>query len=405
MAELRKVNRDSMVDLLVHLKWRSAFASHTDGYQARRINLWRDILPPALLEQLLQKEAGDSVQVPLVNGDAVGTYSDNFLFEVLGSQFDRRLHPDTFTEPRVGRFYPKGLLKGVSGVFKENLQPFRCVGLNNGKVTVDFNHPLAGKPLELSAIVGKIWRKESERGGISIDWLETLTEGPGMQARWQREQTDYFSEGAFDRDDSRADSDFYRETRLVHHIDATAREVISNTYGRFLESGMRVLDLMSSWESHVPSGLRFERLTGLGLNADELNRNARLTDYLVHDLNSSPEMPYADGEFDAVINTVSVEYLTRPLEVFGDVRRILRPGGYFVVTFSNRWFPTKAIRLWKEIHEFERMGLVLEYFLRAGGFGDLNTYSFRGLPRPHDDRHYPQLRYADPVYAVWGRKL
>ena len=109
-----------------------------------------------------------------------------------------------------------------------------------------------------------------------------------------------------------------------------------------------------------------------------------------------------DNEFDGVMCTVSVEYLTRPMAVFSEVARVLRPGGRFVVTFSNRWFPPKAIRVWQELHEFERMGLVLEYFLQSGGFGGLNTLSNRGLPRPTDDKYYPQIRLSDPVYAVWG---
>jgi SAM-dependent methyltransferase len=125
---------------------------------------------------------------------------------------------------------------------------------------------------------------------------------------------------------------------------------------------------------------------------------------VVHDLNADTRLPFETNNFDAVVNTASVEYLIEPLTVFREVARILRPGGYFIVTFSNRWFPTKAIRIWQELHEFERMGLVLEYFLRAGGFTDLQTYSLRGLPRPHDDKYFPDLRFSDPVYAVWGRK-
>ena len=84
--------------------------------------------------------------------------------------------------------------------------------------------------------------------------------------------------------------------------------------------------------------------------------------------------------------------------------RVLKPGGHLVVTFSNRWFPTKAIRLWTELHEFERMGLVLEYFMQTRAFEDLHTYSMRGLPRPHDDKYFPEFVYSDPLYAVWGRK-
>jgi hypothetical protein len=296
------------------------------------------------------------------------------------------------------------MLKGVAGIFRADTQPFRCVGLSNGHLTVDLNHPLAGKDLTLSVVIGKVGVKLAERGGTSISWLETLTSGPGMQARWQGQQTDYFFDGAFRRDDERPDAEFYQIPRMVHHIDETAREMVRNTYARFLADGMHVLDLMSSWQSHIPARLHLDRIVGLGLNTDELGKNSQLSEFRVHDLNADTALPFESNSFDAVINTASVEYLADPLAVFREVSRILRPEGYFIVTFSNRWFPTKAIKIWRELHEFERLGLVLEYFLRAGGFKDLQTYSIRGLPRPHDDKYFPELMFSDPVYAVWGRK-
>ena len=136
----------------------------------------------------------------------------------------------------------------------------------------------------------------------------------------------------------------------------------------------------------------------------ELKKNPRLTEYVIRDLNEEPNLPFEANTFDAVVNTVSVEYLTDPVAIFREVQRILKRDGYFIITFSNRWFPTKAIKVWSELHEFERMGLVLEFFQRSGGFKDLQTYSIRGLPRPHDDRYFPDLLFSDPVYAVWGRK-
>jgi SAM-dependent methyltransferase len=234
--------------------------------------------------------------------------------------------------------------------------------------------------------------------------MEVLATGPGMQGRWQSQQTDFFSDDAFRRDDETPDSRFYAETRYVQHIDDTAIEMVTNTYGRFLKNNMQVLDLMSSWQSHIPANLDFRRLVGLGLNERELSKNSRLTESVVQDLNADSRLPFESNSFDAVLCTVSVEYLVDPLAVFKEVSRVLRPDGYFIVTFSNRWFPTKAIKIWQELHEFERMGLVLEYFLRAGGFKDLQTYSIRGLPRPRDDKYFPELMFSDPVYAVWGRK-
>lgn len=250
----------------------------------------------------------------------------------------------------MGRFYPKGLLKGVAGIFRANVQPFRCVGLNSGHVTVDFNHPLAGKDLNLSVVIGKVGLKSAEQGGTSIDWMETLTSGPGMQARWQIQQTDYFSDGGFERTDDQPDAKFYQKPRFAHHIDETAREMVRNTYGRFLNDGMHVLDLMSSWQSHMPARLQLARLVGLGLNKDELKRNSQLSDFVIHGLNTEATLPFESNTFDAVVNTASVEYLIDPLAVFREVSRILRPDGYFIVTFSNRWFPTKAIKIWQELH-------------------------------------------------------
>jgi SAM-dependent methyltransferase len=96
--------------------------------------------------------------------------------------------------------------------------------------------------------------------------------------------------------------------------------------------------------------------------------------------------------------------LVHPFEVFDEVARVLRPDGRFILTFSNRWFAPKAIRVWPELHEFERMGMVLEYFLKSGKYRRLETYSLRGLPRPENDKYFGKLYYSDPVYAVWGRK-
>jgi SAM-dependent methyltransferase/FKBP-type peptidyl-prolyl cis-trans isomerase 2 len=404
MSENNRITSESVVDLILQLKWKSGNAIHTDGYQASRVNIWRDILPPRLLDAMLGKELGERLQLPLQDGEGVEAFENKNLLQVKDTQFDRRFNPEEIVAPRLGRFYPRGMLKGVAGIFRANIQPFRCVGLNNSHITVDLNHPLAGKDLTLSVVIGKVGLKRGELGGTSIDWLETLTSGPGMQARWRNQQTDYFSDGAFERDDGQPDKKFYQNPRLVHHIDETAREMVRNTYGRFLVDGMHVLDLMSSWQSHIPAGLHLARLVGLGLNRNELAKNSQLGEFMVHDLNADSSLPFDSNTFDAVINTASVEYLTDPLAVFSEVNRVLRPEGYFIVTFSNRWFPTKAIKIWREIHEFERMGLVLEYFLRAGGFKDLQTYSIRGLPRPHGDKYFPELKFSDPVYAVWGRK-
>jgi SAM-dependent methyltransferase len=246
--------------------------------------------------------------------------------------------------------------------------------------------------------------KFEEHGGTANDWIEQVLAGPGMQTRCNGGPTQFFDGPAFEREDAGDDGGFYARPRLVQHIDARASATISDLYGRMIPPASRVLDLMGSWTSHLPQDLETRSVTGLGMNAEELARNERLQHYDIHDLNRNPRLPYAEGAFDAVVCTVSVEYLTRPATVFADVARVLAPGGLFAVTFSDRWFPTKAIRVWKELHPFERMGLVLELFHQAKRFTDLETFSSQGWPRPEDDKYADRLVYSDPVFAVWGRR-
>ena len=402
---MSKIEMDSLVDIIFNLRWKSDAALHTDCYQASKVNVWRDFFPPSLLDSLLGKEPGERLELKIKSGDYLPDYQENRLVKVSKSQFSNRTGQEITINPQLGRFYPKGLLEGISGIYRENIQPFRCVGINNGNLSVDFNHPIAGKELTLSCLIGKVETKTVERGGTSIDWIEMITDGPGMQARWQNQKTDYLNAHSFDRQDERPDAKFYESPRFVQHIDDTAIEMVRNTYGRFLTSGMDVLDLMSSWQSHVPQNLDLKRLSGLGMNKEELKRNKQLNDFTVQDINQSKMLPYRDKSFDAVLNTVSIEYLTDPDTAFNEIARILRPGGYFIVTFSNRWFPPKVIKVWEELHEFERMGLVIEYFIRSGSFSNLQTYSIRGLPRPHTDKYYPKLRFSDPIFAVWGQKI
>jgi SAM-dependent methyltransferase len=190
----------------------------------------------------------------------------------------------------------------------------------------------------------------------------------------------------------------------VQHIDARARAIINRLYRRSIAPHARVLDLMSSWVSHLDGVADSIAVSGLGMNAAELAGNPRLADYVVQDLNHDPRLPYTDSSFDVVVCSVSVEYLVSPFDVFAEVGRVLKPGGRFIVTFSDRWFPPKVIQLWTELHPFERMGLVLEYFRRSGQFDDMATESWHGWPRPTDDRYYPQRLAADPVFAVSGRR-
>ncbi len=401
---MRRMTKNSLANVQFELKWKSPQATHTERYEAQGVNLWRDCLPEALAEEMEGKTPGDTITLDFDPGTITPRYDPTKTFVIKENQFDRNFTPNRIIEPRLGRFYPKGLLKGVAGVFPQNLQPFRLVGVHNGRLQVDFNHPLAKTTFQLNTIIEDIGTGSAERGGRCHDWAEILSDGPGMQARWERTPTEFLKDNPFDRRDMKPDPIFYEQPRLVQHLDDTAVGKVRELYGELLSSGMRVLDLMSSWQTHVPSDRHLSQLTGLGLNRQELEKNDALHDWVVHDLNENPMLPFAREEYDAVICTVSVEYLIRPETVFDQLARVLRPDGLLGVTFSNRWFPPKVIRIWEELHEFERMGLVLEYFQTTGKFKDLETCSVRGLPRPRNDKYFPEKRFSDPIYAVWGRK-
>ncbi|HMA85673.1 MAG TPA: methyltransferase domain-containing protein [Desulfosalsimonadaceae bacterium] len=395
---MNRIDKDTLAEIEFQVKWDSNEAEHTDT-SLHLVNFWRDMLPGALYEELMGAASGDRIAVRFAPGNGVSDYNPQNRHHLKRRQFNEEM-----AEPRYGRFYPKGVLRDLYNVFPQNVQPVRCVGANPDEVAVDLNHPLAGREIEVTAVVHDIFDKPFDRGGKCKEMLETITEGPGMQARYNGEPTDFLAPDAFVRGDETHDARFYEKPRLVNHIDDRAVATISGLYGQILSPEMRVLDLMSSWRSHVPEAVMPRKLVGLGMNAEELKENPQLTEHVVHDLNAKPKLPFDDASFDRVICTVSVEYMTQPVAVFDEIARVLKPDGILMHTFSNRWFPPKAIKLWTELHEFERMGLVLEYFHQSGKFKNLNTFSTRGWDRPETDKYYPDMPQADPVFAVWGRK-
>ena len=199
-----------------------------------------------------------------------------------------------------------------------------------------------------------------------------------------------FPDGFFERSDDEPDTVFYAVPRLVTHIDDDAIAAVGALYEELGIDG-DVLDLMSSWVSHFRSAPR--SLTVLGMNRIELEANEMASAVVVHDLNANPRLPFDDEVFDDVACCVSVDYLTKPVEVFRDVSRVLRPGGRFVCTFSNRLFPTKAIRAWLYSDDEAHCAIVAEYFRRSLVFEE-PTVALRT----------PPMHRGDPLFAVWATR-
>ena len=198
-------------------------------------------------------------------------------------------------------------------------------------------------------------------------------------------------EEAFRRQDESPDEEFYRTPRLVTHIDERAIAAVTQLYQEHFPEGGIILDLMSSWVSHLPPEVEYGRVIGLGMNETELRNNPRLDEYMVQNLNREPVLPFGDAEFDGAGICVSVDYLTRPVEVLRDLGRVLKPGAPVVITFSNRCFPTKAVAAWQALDDAGHMRLVEEYLREAGNWREVHSL----------DRS-PRRMFSDPLYAVIG---
>jgi len=199
----------------------------------------------------------------------------------------------------------------------------------------------------------------------------------------------------FRRQDESSDFQFYQVPRLVAHIDDAAMAALGEFFRPRVPDGADVLDLMSAYLTHLPPDVRARchHVVGLGMNGAEMAANAQLTDHVVHSLNDDPTLPYADESFDIALCTVSVQYLLHPIEVFTEVRRILRPGGQFILSFSNRCFPTKATQLWLGTDDSQHIALMRLYFEQSGGWDQVEGADIS--PRPGR---------SDPLYVVTGRR-
>lgn len=198
----------------------------------------------------------------------------------------------------------------------------------------------------------------------------------------------------FDKQDNSADDHFYAYPRLVVHIDEAAIHTLTSLYDELLTDGMTVLDLMSSWRSHLPAEKSLGQVVGHGMNSAEMQANPQLNEHFVQNLNQDYHLSLNNEQFDAVLCAVSVQYLQQPLEVFGEVYRVLKPGGVFIVSFSNRCFPQKAIAAWKHSLSPEHVGLVHSYFQLSAKWEDAHARIKSAEIPPN----------TDPLYMLWAYK-
>lgn len=308
--------------------------------------------------------------------------------------------------PNVGRYYPARLIDANTG----EATLVRIVTLDRKSLVVDTNHPLSG-PLssfgisaELNDIAPLGAHHEFKEPAPKDKLTRWLTSGVGAQSHRDDPQPDWCHGESLKREDETDDSLFYAQPRFVQHIDGHCRAALAEAYSGAAVADARILDLMSSWVTHLPADQSFARLSGVGLNQAELAANPRLVDYVCQDLNRTPVLPFPARSFDLAVCSVSVEYLGDPVSVFAQVAEVLVDGGKFLNGFSERCFPTKVVSIWSDMHAFERPRWVMDLYRASGCFSGLETHTRHGAPRPPDDEHAAAMPDGDAVFVVSGRK-
>ena len=190
--------------------------------------------------------------------------------------------------------------------------------------------------------------------------------------------------------DETPDEDFYLSPRMVAHVDEDTLTALTEFYRSFIPPQSDVVDLMSSWISHLPAELPLGKVAGLGMNADELAANTQLTEWSVQNLNDQPMLPYARASFDRALIVVSIQYLRRPIDVLLSVHDVLREGAEIAIAMSHRLFPTKAIVAFQSLSVDDRMNLV-RYYLEKAGFREIEQLDCSPAN-------------ADPLWIVTGKK-
>ena len=194
----------------------------------------------------------------------------------------------------------------------------------------------------------------------------------------------------FEKPDTENDDVFYQQPRMVAHIDDATMAALTDFYRTFLPRGSAILDLMSSWLSHLPNDGEYARVAGLGMNAQELAANPQLTEWCVHNLNQNPELPFELDSFDRVLIVVSIQYLVQPVHVLRSILKCLKPGGEVAIAMSHRLFPTKAIAAFQGMERDDKMKLV-GYCLQQSGFDGITFLDKSPLG-------------ADPLWIMTARK-
>ncbi len=400
------VEKNSILSAFVGIKWQGNDCQFTDWSFIPNINLWRDYLPPEIEAKLPGLAIGDQISHHYLAGELLEDHSSSQHPSVPVKKFQPPKKGFVPIQPLLGRYYPKDFFTDVEGIYEGNKFPCRITSIDDQKISIDLNHPLAGKDFEMIVQIDSIKKAGAERGGRCNDITAiTCENGPGMQDNLMHKETDFFAESPFERLDQDNDAVFYKEPDLTAFWDSAALLQVSTLYNELIPEHAKILDLMAGAHSPLQeTSLKTDSVSCAGLNKVEMKHNSSCDLQFEVDVNGMTDLPFDSNQFDTVLIHAAIEYVIHPELLFAEINRILKPSGRVIISFSNRSIAEKAIHLWTGAHEFERPAIVLSYLRSNGSFCNFQSYSKRGMFRPDEDKLANKLLFSDPVYMIWADK-
>lgn len=386
----------------VEINWESVDAIHHERRYFHKINFWRDFFPGLLADEIQHSEPMQWVSTRTDSSEHLGNNDPARLLTLKWDSNRILKTKQKLVIPQTGRFYPRNLIDYDTRIYPDDMRPLRIIAQQGGEVVVDLNHPLAGRSIEVRCRVIEWLDDAEEHGGQCHDIVsDTLANGPGMQQALVNARTDFYSQQPFSRLIEDAEAETWNSVREQQLFDETASDQLEDHVSRLIAGSNRVLDLMSSSNSHLANRPNEVSVTGVGLDNTAMSNNPVLDRYHVQDINRIPQLSFADSNsFDLVMLNGAVEYLSDPFAVIAEIHRVLRPGGQVLVGFSDHWLKPKIVSIWQALHPFERPGLVLDYLRQHGGFSQLETFSTRGWPQAENDAMTERRIEADPLFIV-----
>jgi len=392
------MTEEKLVSVDFKLEWKSQCAKHTDVFHVSNIDLINDNFPAGFAEKIAALKVGESFNQTFQAKELLGEdFSSKNVISFDTEHFNQNFKNQN-SPPMLYRFYPSAIAWQGLDSYETDTKPFRLISINESNMVGDRNHPLAKYYLTLTAT--KTEESDNpikERAALNITKIITM-KGPGMQVPFEYGDSIFLDNYPFSTDDERSNT----ARKFDKKIDDSTTTEIAKLHTQLLLKHSKVLDLVSDSETYLEANYETGLLTGLGYNENKLAANPLLDTYHVQNLNEDTGLPFETDSFDDAICSLSIETLIDPLAIMRELSRVIKPGGKFIVTFTNRYDTEKTIRLWPQLHLFERMQLVLEYFRQASGFDNLETYSKRGLPLSKNDKLSEQKTISDPIFAVWG---